>query len=457
LFQFSTESTIYRSGVFVKKIHRFGLLEKVIKMENGSVVSTGNLAYDSETGGVLLTRTNNDFEDPVYQFRFPAYWHYDGMGPAYKNIGATADLLLANGSASMDNASSVFVPGDELVMWELPVNTDPAIKGWVDHVTPGVVHVINSASASINGNYRVRVSRSGRRNLQGTDMASMTTLSDPLSGLSGNVFTNILQASAVDMSDDWTTACACSADGTILPTTNPFRLNTRGVWRLNRDHAWLADRTRSLENRNTNIRKDGVFTTFDPFYKLLSGNWVKEPAGWTMVREVTNYNVRGQELENFDALGIASSATFGYGASLPKTVARNARYREAGFDGFEDRASSFSCADKHFIIEGGTGVSSAAYHTGRNSLLVNPGYPASFITGLYDCPEDVCELSIARDGNNVLFTGGTPPYTITPAILQGTPVMTPVASGISIVGSAWLVELSAVDAEGCSIVLQIEP
>lgn len=456
LFQFSTESTIYRSGVFVKKIHRFGLVEKVVKMENGSVVSTENLAYDAETGGVLLTRTNNEFEDPVYQLRFPAYWHYDGMGPAYRNIGAAGSLVLTNGLAQVTNAASVFVPGDELVLWEDPANTNPPRRGWVDQVTPGTIHVMNASGAPITGGFKYRVVRSGRRNLQGTDMATLTTLSDPLAGFSGNVFTNILQATAVDMSDDWRTACACSVDGTIIPTSNPFRLNTRGVWRLNRDHAWLADRSRSLENRNTNIRRDGVFTSFDPFYELLSGNWEKEPSGWTMVREVTDYNVRGQELENFDALGIASSATFGYGASLPKTVARNTRYREAGFDSFEDRGASLSCADKHFIVQGGVTISENAYHTGRRSLEVLPEVPAEFITGLYDCTTDQCELQVVRNGANVTLVGGTPPYTLDPVIQQGAPLITPLPNGLNITGAGWVIDLSATDAQGCAVTLQLE-
>ncbi|MEO8589948.1 MAG: hypothetical protein ABI432_11295 [Flavobacteriales bacterium] len=452
LFNFSMESTIYRSGVFVKKIHRFGLLEKVVKMENGSVVSTENLAYDSETGGVLLTRTNNEFEDPVYQFKFPAYWYYDGMGPAYENIGALTDLTLAAGTAMLTSANNYFVPGDELALWPLPlIPAQAPVKGWVDQVTSSGLHVISATGAAISGDYQAQVIRSGRRNLQATDMATLLLLSDPLAGFSGNLYTNILQASAVEMTDHWRTTCACLEDGTLSSTTNPYRMNVRGIWRLSKENAWLTDRTRSLENRNTNIRRDGVFTSFDPFYELAGGAWAKEPAGWTMVREVTNYGVRGQELENIDALGIASAATFGFGGSLPKSVARNAHYQEIGFDDFEDRDAPFDCADGHFRISGGVGVSRKAYHTGRTSILVDAGTPAVFSTGVSNCPEQACDLVITSTVGGLILSGGTPPYTISPEIIQGAPVIVPVTNGIQVTGTTWQIIVNASDAVGCSL------
>lgn len=450
LFNFSMESTVYRSGVFIKKIHRFGLLDKVVKMENGSTVSTENLAYDSETGGVLLTRTQNEFEDPVYQLRFPAYWHYDGMGPAYSNLGAIASLSLTSGTAQYANADQVFVPGDELVLW--PSGGANPTKAWVDQVTTGGVHLINSlGTVPANGSYVAKVLRSGRRNLQGTDMATLTTLADPLTGFSGNVFTNIVQATAVDMSEHWRTSCACLEDGTLPSTSNPYRLNLRGIWRLNRENAWLTDRTRSIENRNTDIRQDGVFTTFNPYYELSGGSWQREPEGWTMVREITNYGVRGQELENRDALGIYSAATFGHGGSLPQSVARNAPYRMIGFDSFEDHGAPFDCADGHFRVTGGQGVSDLVYHSGRNSLRVVAGNPAVFTTGTFNCDEDFCTLALSETNNGVVITGGTAPYVISPEILQGTPTIVPVSNGLQITGSGWEVQITATDAFGCSL------
>src|SRR5690606_5884538 len=106
-------------------------------------------------------------------------------------------------------------------------------------------------------------------------------------------------------------------------------------------------RTRSHYDNNANIRRDGAYTTFSPFYQVLNGQWAKDQAGWTTAREVTDYNSRGQELENKDALGLFSSATFGYRGNLAKTVAKNARYQETGFEGFEESLPA-DCSDGHF-------------------------------------------------------------------------------------------------------------
>ena len=54
---------------------------------DGSLVRTENLLYDAQTGRPLLTRVTNDFDDPVYSYEYPAFWAYDQMGAAYKNIG----------------------------------------------------------------------------------------------------------------------------------------------------------------------------------------------------------------------------------------------------------------------------------------------------------------------------------------------------------------------------------
>ena len=61
------------------------MLDSVVVFDKGSMVSTKNLLYDAETGQVVVTRTNNEFNQPVYSTTYPAWWAYDGMGPAYKN------------------------------------------------------------------------------------------------------------------------------------------------------------------------------------------------------------------------------------------------------------------------------------------------------------------------------------------------------------------------------------
>ena len=369
--QSSSESTRFKTGTLVKKVHRFGLLKKMTRMENGSAVSVENLAHDALTGEVLLTRTWNQFQDPVYTMAFPAYWQHDGMGPAYKNMGLVVPAMqVAGGQAQVP--SRKLVPGDELALTPSGAPAPP-LKGWVDHVEGNAVRVVDRGGRPIaDGTYKAKVLRSGRRNMLSAKMMEMTLLSDPLVGLSRNVYHNIIDAKAMEFSSEWSAECACVPSKADDPdqATNRWVQNQQGVWRLSKENVRLSERTRSVENRNANIRRDGTYTSFAPFYTVHDGRWKKEPGGWTTVREVTQYGMRGQELENRDALGLYSSATFGYRASLPKSVARNAKYAEAGFDGFEDHGMD-NCGDKHFRFELPEGaLTTDNAHTGKWSIRV---------------------------------------------------------------------------------------
>jgi hypothetical protein len=110
----------FRSGSLMKIVNRMGIMDSMVVVHNGSVASTKNLVYDSETGDVVLTRTNNEFNDPIYNFTYPAYWAYRNMGPAYKNIGTTMlDFYIQDGrlldKSKKASADSIyFEAGDEV-------------------------------------------------------------------------------------------------------------------------------------------------------------------------------------------------------------------------------------------------------------------------------------------------------------------------------------------------------
>jgi len=415
--KFSSESTRFKTGVLVKKVTRAGILKKVVKMDNGSTVTTEHLAYDAHTGAVLLTRTKNDFEDPVHTMKFPAYWRYDGMGPAYKNIGNVMSSITFDqqGRATVGYAPAWFSAGDELALD--PANGGAPVRGWIDEVRPDGVTVINRTGLPIVGVYGLKVIRSGRRNMHGQDMMSVISYSDPLAGMAGNIYASVVDVAAVEFSDSWLAPCNCFPETPHF--SNRWVTNKLGTWRLAKEHKWLTDRTRSVENRNANIKRDGWYTAFSPFYQLTNGVWSTEYAGWTTVRAITSYNSRGAELENRDALGLFSAATFGHGGTLPLSVSKNTRYRETIFTSFEDRAAD-GCEDNRFtrpttpditpvVVEG-------IAHTGRRSVKVEPGERAQMGNSAWLCD---CQLTMAvinatasRPGF-VFVTNGSPPITFT--------------------------------------------
>ncbi|HXU27908.1 MAG TPA: hypothetical protein VN698_11810, partial [Bacteroidia bacterium] len=459
---FSNEKTQFRSASTTKKVERFGLLQKTIAKDLGSTVTTENLAYDAETGQVLLTQTQNDYNDPEYSFTMPAHWYYAGMGQAYKNIGSNQIPLVLNtgGTASLTNADQYFFPGDEVGIYSGAIK-----KGWVLNVTPTSVTLADKQGNPIitpsGSSTNVKVLRSGHRNLATTQIETVTTLTNPLNTIKSNVFANVLQTSAVEYVEGWRTACDCFNDDLVLPSTNPYVLGTKGFWKMIRSHTYLTDRFKSNFDNNTDIRTDGVFKSYTPFYALNGNTWTIDDRNWTFVSEVTEYSPFTQELENRDALGRYSAATFGYNQTLATSVGANTKYRELGVDNFEDYNFSV-CADNHFrFSQSHLSISNAQSHTGKNSIKVYPGNEATITKQLVpDCEPSGCNLNIATSTTSggvttVSTSNGTAPYTMDYDILSGNPSITFPGGVMTITGAPYKINLTVVDKNGCNAIKTI--
>ncbi len=371
---FGKDKSRFRSATLTKVIQRFGILEETVAKDLGSTVATKNLAYDAETGDLLLTQTTTNYNDNVYSLKYPAWWHYDNMGPAYENLGFEQSGVSFSGSYASIGSSYLFHEGDEIMLKSSDSPYPPAhsFVGWVDEVTPGAVKIIKKSGALITGKYDIKIIRSGKRNNLTTDMATITTLTDPLASLASNTYQDVLQASAVEFSNARKMSCDCIATSTVLPaTSNGFVKGTKGTWRPLKSYTHLTTRSQSSTNNNTNIRKDGVFESFTPFYKMSPGGWQVDANNWTSASEVTSFNVFGQEVENKDALNRYSSASYGYNQTMALSVAANSQFKEQGFDGFEDYGYN-ACVDDHFKFGfGAASVTTTESHTGRFSMKVN--------------------------------------------------------------------------------------
>ena len=127
----------------------------------------------------------------------------------------------------------------------------------------------------------------------------------------------------------------------FISPINPFVKGIENNWRKYREYVYLAQReyneTLFDDNYNTNIRDNGVYENFSPFWNYDSQGWESDfDDPWILVNEVSKYSQQGMEVENMNALNIFSSAQFGFGQSRMVSKANNARYNEIGFDGFED-------------------------------------------------------------------------------------------------------------------------
>ncbi|MBS1652277.1 MAG: hypothetical protein JSU07_09735 [Bacteroidetes bacterium] len=422
---FAKDKSRFRSATLTKVVQRFGILEETVAKDLGSIVSTKNVAYDSETGDVLLTQTTTNYNDKVYTFKYPAWWYYDNMGPAYQNLGFEQNLVVFAGGYANIPAAYLFKEGDEVMCKKNFFSTNSFVA-WVDAVSPGQIKLVKKDGSVVSGNYDIRIIRSGKRNNLTTDMATISTLNDPLASLSSNSYQNVLQASAIEFTNARKTHCDCISSNTSLPSTvNPYIKGTKGTWRALKSYTHLTKRSQTVVNNNTNIRKDGVYESYSPYYKLNAGSWQKDPNNWTYVSEVSEFNVFGQEVENKDALARYSSATFGYNQTMALSVAANSRFKEQGFDGFEDYRYN-PCVDDHFKFSGND-TSKLESHTGRYSIKVVSGTPKvmskqinSVCTPTPDCSINLVSVLVpSTTTNNVTASGGSGNYNFSWVILSG--------------------------------------
>jgi hypothetical protein len=170
---------LFRSACAVKVIQSYGILKEVIKTENGSSVSSENIAYDALSGEVLVSRTKNEHNQDIYSVNLPAYWVYKGMGGAYQSSGITIKDLSTGVNGELDpKFSSLFVSGDEI----LTIGKNENKKYWIVE-TDGVKRLIDE-----KGKTRVeeepiefaKVVRSGYRNMLDVNTSSLICMVNPI-------------------------------------------------------------------------------------------------------------------------------------------------------------------------------------------------------------------------------------------------------------------------------------
>jgi hypothetical protein len=357
------EDVRFRSAVTTKYVKRHGVLEKITKMQDGSTITTENLLWDSETGAVLATKTQNEFEDPIYQFTYPAHWAYDGMGMACRNASTRLTGLYFNDGLPYFGAGATnplttytdfITDGDEFGAIRHPARwgtvQDPT-RLTAYHVPGDVLRFYTDAGKPFHSDsvrYDLTMLRSGRRNLHNAPIGHIVSKTNPMIYASIQEFSNaastnnIVNTSASTFRDLWNRDCDCT-DGFPLPDTlNPYRNGMKGNWRP--EHAYANHLQRKAATMLptagiTNIRTDGVVQDFTPFWDYITSQWLPEGQNhnsWVRQSTATAYDFKGHQTEQTDALDIYSAALYGYQANLNTAVVHNSRYRQSMFENFED-------------------------------------------------------------------------------------------------------------------------
>lgn len=247
------ESNIYRSASLLKVVNHYGMLDSIVVMDKGSIISTKNLVYDAETGDPVVTRTENIHRKPVYIFDYPAHWAYEGMGMAYKNIDFTySGLTFRKGKLETPGFDfSVFESGDEIQVQSYSLTGPPSIPqcgedvqvirilmggfplaipltGFVPKNPSSKIWAVNK-SKSISGiqlqpewlfldasgepysagNVTIKIIRSGKRNMTDRQVGNIISLANPVRNV-GSVnrlvfdnTTKIINAGSATFKDHW--------------------------------------------------------------------------------------------------------------------------------------------------------------------------------------------------------------------------------------------------------------
>lgn len=213
------EHTRFRSAVVTKTIDRYGILEKVVKYDRQAQIPTENVAYDSETGQALLTRTWNEFKQPIYDFSYPAHWAYDaGMGQAYKTLEyrkktvSFDQSLGANGKIDVGSQIAHFAIGDQVYL-DGQSGLSKMGPFWVNQTSGNNIYIVDRDGILQDhtnltpGTFDVVIIRTARKNMAGAGMASVQLLEEsPIVAGNLNVLAqkdHVLASSAVEYSDDW--------------------------------------------------------------------------------------------------------------------------------------------------------------------------------------------------------------------------------------------------------------
>ncbi len=400
--------------VFTKVINQYGLIDRIETENLGTKNTLTNLAYDGETGNLLLSSVKNAYTDSIFTFQYPAHWYYDNLGQGYKNTGISLTAMSSPLSPHdgiidvLTDSIDYFTVGDKLL---LTYDSGPIIteEAWVIEVdtTNGSENItcINDEGTLIPFTadpITLTILESGRHNIQNVPIGTVTSLSNPILGDTLS-FTDVIGSSAVELSDDWTTICepialdisgfpnAYESYGLKSPglKVNPYTTGIKGKWRHHITYSYNQGRTSESTSSASDIRTDGPYTSFKPFWgfsssgKLVPINDISYPTGdgtyenWKNNVEVTRYSKDGYLIEAKDILNRHTTSLYSYSPTLrniPTAYVMNGKQEEVAIDGFEDydymNDTNFTALPGHFNFSNNVDslIVENEAHTGQKSL-----------------------------------------------------------------------------------------
>ncbi|MEL6842374.1 MAG: hypothetical protein AAFP02_04115, partial [Bacteroidota bacterium] len=185
------------------------------------------------------------------------------------------------------------------------------------------------------------------------------------------------------------TIANCAEPGQIV---NPFTHGIWGNWRSKKSYTFLGSRTVDISNSLTDptplmdldISQQGEIHNYQTYWDWTQGKLVASTdptvlSRWQWAEEAQKVIPQGPPVQNVNALGIFSSAIYGYNLELPIAVAANSRNTDIANANFEveEDVAGHCYVHNQFQSDGGSSatLSTQYAHTGYQSMKIlnNPG------------------------------------------------------------------------------------
>lgn len=409
-FSISSRTKAFYSHTFIKHINRSAICKGIETEYLGSINTADNIAYDYNSGNVILSSLKDEYNDQLFSLSYPSHWYYRELREVNNVEGTTITTAVSNiGELQSANIEEVLSPGDKVVLTDAPgtptltvakKNTlGGAITLFLINSVTGVNYTPTQASF-----YSIKILKTNRDNRLNESMQSITSKKN-LFVNNQVVFptTEIINAQAITYKDRNSYKCISQSElppetspGLIETVTgstiNPYLTGSRGDLVVDGQYALQTERINDQHAYKT--RFDGTYSSFSPYYELnANGKWYPITDGthssytnnnWRKSTEATFYDSFANTTESRNQLGIYSAVLYQFNNELnllPVAQAVNAHQRDIAYDGFEDygyySTTNLQSHTSHFDFkskENGTTIvlDNAKRHSGKYSFRLSP-------------------------------------------------------------------------------------
>jgi len=339
------------------------------------------------------------------------------------------NIVLHNVTAIPPNQTCITSSADVERLWVFDNNKNNPLFSFV----PNYFIMDKDGKLFTKDNVTFKIIRSGKRNMLYSSVAKLETMASPVINNKLTIDNNskVIDATAMDFKEKWqgdndmfrrydyvydpltcTVNESANCNGELEKRVNPYVKGILGNFKPFQSKVFYNNRKETDPLANTNIVANGFMDNFALYWDFIAS--FLYPNGqynnnWVWNNQVSKVNSKGLELETKDAMGIYTSAEYGFNKTMPVTIASNSRYNEMFSEGFEEKdynetlngAVANACLKKHIDLSTMTNCNVVGedqltfnVHSGKNALQLNAGSTGQKQISIAEIITDEFDLSL---------------------------------------------------------------